>query len=107
MKIVKIGDVNLSQKQVFNGLWSKTNNNTMQYYPFKDETQEDVELAKKDFNAKNKNITGVIISVMAALPFTSKDFLKYTKNRVNITKERLIQRFLTSKDLSVAAKFVK
>jgi hypothetical protein len=44
---------------------------------------------------------------MAALPFTSKDFLKYTKNRVNITKERLIQRFITSKDLSVAAKFVK
>ena len=39
--------------------------------------------------------------IMDRLPFTAKQFWQYTKNRLNITKERVIDRFYVGKGLSV------
>ena len=76
----------------FNGLWKL--GKVKQYYPFMDETKEQI---AKTLGDKHSSY-----SVMEKLPFTAQQFWQYTKNRLNITRERLIERFYRGKDLSIA-----
>ena len=88
-----------------------------EYYPFRDETKEQIEKVKTE-NGRYKedlpgkglvqdpwpNIDSVVISVMAALPFTSKEFLQYTTNRLPITKQKMIEKHIINKGLSIIKK---
>ena len=81
----------------FTGLWGNN-----KYYPFADETSEQIENERKIKTSSPVSYLGSIaVSIMSALPFTSNEFLKYTKNRLNITKQRLIEKHLFQKNLSV------
>ena len=48
----------------------------------------------------NKDKLGEV-KVMEKLPFTTQDVLLYMKNRLNITKTRLIDRYAVDKDLKI------
>jgi hypothetical protein len=75
----------------FNGLWKL--GKVKQYYPFMDETKTQITKAVKEKSD---------VSVMEKLPFTANQFLQYTKNRLNITRERLVERYYRGKGLSIA-----
>ena len=91
----------------FRGLWNiseQADKAEYRYYPFGDETKEQIKqsISSKKFDtAKTKN---KFVEVMTALPFSSKDFIKYTKNQLPIIKQRLIEKHFISKGLSTAIK---
>ena len=113
----------------FQGLWGKTiydsrmeseyfiNDTIHEYYPFADEKKEEIEKVIES-NKSYSEITpgkGIVASpwvhsnytyvkVMAALPFTSKDFLNYTMNRLSITRQHKIENYLINKSLTVLKK---
>ena len=133
MKILPINSISNHYSKAnnanFKGLWGKTINNDhmeseynisekiYEYYPFRDETKEQIEKVKTE-NGRYKedlpgkglvqdpwpNIDSVVISVMAALPFTSKEFLQYTTNRLPITKQKMIEKHIINKGLSIVKK---
>ena len=92
MKILPVGQNNIKS---FNGLWSEHNpkSKNLKYYPFSDETEEQI--------SKNTNKYKNIVMIMAALPFTAKDFLKYTKNTLSIVRQKIIEKHIVNKGLSV------
>jgi hypothetical protein len=120
MNILPINNVN---SQSFKGLWgttttkqsSKSGNNVTeikyQYYPFYDESLEQIQKITET-NTSHKesvkdsvlSITDVVVTVMSALPFTSKEFTKYTMNRLPITKQKVIEKHLIGKGLSILKK---
>ena len=81
----------------FNGLVKVGKVN--KYYPFLRETTEEID----SFISANKEKLGEI-KVMEELPFTKQDFLLYAKNRLNITKTRIIDRHMVKDDLSIPNK---
>ena len=130
MNILPINSLNYQKKTTnFCGLWGKTEYNNFteseqyidetkyKYYPFRDESQNQINKIvnenssyKEDTPGKGlvgspwPHITSSIVTVMAALPFTSKEFLNYTLNKLPITKQRLVERYLVDKGLSVIKK---
>jgi len=130
---MKILPINIAKQQItntgFKGLWGKTINNDRteseynisetiyEYYPFADETKEQIEKVKNENSRYKEDLPGkglvpnpwpyidsVIVSVMAALPFTAKEFMNYTLNKLPITKQRLVERYIMKKGLSVLKK---
>ena len=95
MKVLSIAQYNV---QNFKGLWGERHPKAknINYYPFSDETPEQIEQNTQ----KHKRI----ISIMAALPFTSKEVLKYTKNRLENTRRRIIDKYFINKGLSTVIK---
>ena len=81
----------------FNGLVKLGKVN--KYYPFAKETEKEI----NDFVNANKEKLGNI-KVMDALPFTKQDMLLYAKNRLNITRTRMIDKHMTEKDLNMFQK---
>lgn len=132
MKILPINSISGNLRGTntnFKGLWGKTTHNDYtesehyiyqtihEYYPFSDEKKEQIEKVKENVQDTKSSIPGkgyvadpwphidsVIVTVMAALPFTSREFLNYTMNRLPITKQRLIERHIASKGLSILRK---
>ena len=113
----------------FNGLWGKTiydsrteseyyiNDTIYEYYPFSDEKKDEIEKVVKENKSYKESTPGkgivaspwvhsdsTSVKVMAALPFTSKDFLNYTMNRLHITKQHKIENYLITKALTVLKK---
>ena len=98
---MNITAINNTYHGTFNGLWGSGNANSkgqsgqlavdQTYYRFLDEARE-------------QKIAGASIATASVLPFTSKEFLQYTKNRLSIIKTRLIDRYMTSKGLSLIKK---
>ena len=130
MKILPVNACNYQKQSTnFQGLWGKTEYNNFteseqyinetkyKYYPFLDETKEQIKKVvnensyyKEDTQGEGlvgspwSNITSSVVTVMAALPFTSKEFLNYTLTKLPITKQRLVERYLVDKGLSVLKK---
>ena len=94
MKILSVGQ----SVQSFQGLWAERypKTNELKYYPFLGETKEQI----LENTSKYKDI----VKIMKELPFSAKEFLKYTKNRLAITKQKLIERYLVNKGLSAVIK---
>lgn len=125
MKILPVSDV-YNRNSSFKGMWGDTKYNNYtesecyiydtikEYYPFKDETDAEIDAVKEKYSDYKTSTPGqgyvadpwpqiesTIITVMAALPFTAKEFLNYTKNRLPIIKKRLIERTIAEKGLTV------
>ena len=83
--------------QNFNGLVKLGKVN--KYYPFAKETEKEI----NDFVNVNREKLGDI-KVMDALPFSKQDFLLYAKNRLNITRTRVIDKHMAEKDLNIPNK---
>ena len=90
MKILPVCQKNI---QSFRGLWGERHPNSkeLKYYPYLDQSPIQTEEETKDYKS--------IVTIMAALPFTAKEFYKYTKNKLSITKQRLIEKYIVNKDL--------
>lgn len=95
MKILPVCQNNV---QNFRGLWGERSPKTkeLKYYPFSDETPEQI--------SKNTGAYKNLVAIMATLPFTAKEFLKYTKNRMSILRQKLIEKHIVNKGLSVVIK---
>ena len=78
----------------FNGFFKLGKIN--KYYPCMEESDEKI----KAVIAANKDKLGEV-KVMEKLPFTTQDVLLYMRNRLNITKTRLIDRYAVDKDLKI------
>ena len=130
---MKILPVSLSQQYTnfhsFKGLWGKKtydshteseyyiSDTRYEYYPFSDETEEQIKTVKeKTENYKQSvpgqgfvadpwpHIDGIIVTVMAALPFTSKEFTDYTMNKLSDVKRKIIEENIFTKKLTVMKK---
>ena len=95
---MKILPVNQKNIQSFHGLWGERHpkSNELKYYPYRGETEEQI--------SNNTGKYKSIVAIMAALPFTAKEFIKYTKNRLSITKQKLIEKHVVNKGLSTVIK---
>ena len=127
MKVLSI-NTNLQQKNNagFKGLWGKPEYidrydsvynydvTKYPYYPFSDEKKKDIQRIVDKYSFYNEdmadpkfisepriNLTSIEVAVMAALPFTAKEFSMYLKNRLPIIKHRLIERIMSEKNLTV------
>ena len=115
--------------QNFKGLWGKTiynsrteaesfiNETTHEYYPFADEKKEAIEKIIQNNKAYSEAVPGkgtvatpwvhansTNVKVMQALPFTSKEFLNYTMNRLPKTRQYKIENFLINRGLTLLKK---
>ena len=129
MLISPINQTVSSKMPSFRGLWGPPINNDhtegetyifdtkCPYYPFADETKEQIDKVVLNNNSYSEDtpgkgivgdpwpqITSAAVTVMAALPFTSKEFLHYTMSRLPITKQRMIEKHIISKGLSIIKK---
>lgn len=144
MKVLQISAMNYSSKSYnsrknntndevtegtqpsFKGLWGEpettedytstysVHDTQLPYYPFKDETKEEIdEIVKKhshsnDYCADSKVVAdpipwyeGTFVSVMAALPFTAKDFQDFLQKKVSDLKKQVIESHILEKNLRV------
>lgn len=80
------------------------------YYPFKDESKSDIEKVVEETSyddvytnsAASDPIThcnSLVVAVMSALPFTSKDFREYLNNCCSELKKLVIERHILEKNL--------
>ena len=126
MKItpIKSFNSNLTQMNSFKGLWGKESHEYVddyyemsdyydyEYYPFADETQEDIEKVKKNHQYYKSEVSklvaepinhvySIVVTVMSALPFTSKDFNDYLNNKISDLKKRVIEQNIFEKNLRI------
>ena len=109
--------------QSFKGLWGETDVNeyedstlsmttrTMHYYPFKDETKSEIDRVVKqnesdgtkspDSAAVMTFINTTVVSVMAALPFTKREFQDFMSNGLNSLKRKVIENHIIEKNLRI------
>lgn len=113
----------------FKGLWGETHyddrseseyfihDKTYEYYPFSDEKKEEIEAVKNKNSAYREDIPGkglvanpwvhldsVFVKVMPVLPFTSKEFMNYTLNRLSDAKRNIIENLINDKKLTIMKK---
>ena len=113
----------------FKGLWGKTihdsrseseyfiNDTIYECYPFSDEKKEEIDKIVNDNGSYKESVPGkglvaspwvhsdsTYVKVMAALPFTSKEFLNYTMNRLSITKQHRVENYIINKGLTLLKK---
>ena len=125
MKVSPITNLQSVKNVKFKGLWGKPEYinkydsvynydiKKCPYYPFSNETKKDIQRIVDKYSyysedmADSKvvsepkiNLASIEIAVMSALPFTSKEFNLYLKNRLPIIKHRLIERFMSQKNLT-------
>ena len=126
MKVLPI-NTNLQNRNMgFKGLWGKPEyiNNydsvynydikKCPYYPFSNETEQDIKRIVDKYSYYHEdmadpkvvsepkiNLAAIEIAVMSALPFTAKEFSLYLQNRLPIIKHRLVERFMSEKNLTV------
>ena len=109
----------------FSGLWGKSVNKTSsfnnydfftkeyQYYPFLDETAAEVDsVIKANTNYSEKicenafgcetrlGVESTSVKVKSKLPFTSKEFIRYTKNKIAKAKKVLVESTILKNSLS-------
>ena len=101
---MRVDSINVYGQNTFKGLWGKSEKTVNQgktypYYPFADETDEQIKE-----NTQKSGIAKAAIAIMAALPFTAKEFSKYLKNRLPIIRDRFIERLMVEKNLYKAIK---
>jgi len=92
MKILPVSQKNI---QSFHGLWGERHpkSKELKYYPYSGQSPAQTEEETKNYKS--------IVTIMAALPFTAKEFYKYTKNKLSsITKQKLIEKYVVNKGLS-------
>lgn len=110
--------------QNFKGLWGKSTSEhyedsmysddftTHYYYPFKDETQDEIDKVVQENEYSNTSCAdprlvynpitcseGVSVSVKKKLPFTKSEFYAYLNNPKSTTKRHIIESEITNKDL--------
>ena len=126
---MQILPINMAGSRSFKGLWGKTEYNypsdsvynvgevRYTYYPFADETKEQIKKVEEENRYYKEdmadpsvvanpmiNVTDVAVAVMAALPFTSKEFMHFTMNKLSAEKHNLIKANIISKGLSILKK---
>lgn len=110
--------------QNFKGLWGKSttdhyedsmysdDSTTHYYYPFKDETKQEIDKVVKENESSNtscadpRSVYNPItcsdssrVSVQKKLPFTRSEFYSYLSNPKSTTKRHIIESEITNKDL--------
>ena len=113
-----------NKNTAFKGLWGDKSYNYdsgreyssettyLNYYPFVNETKKEIdEIVKKhtEYDHESSNATidpitiynATIVKVMAALPFTAKEFQAYLNDTLSAEKSKIIEKYILEKKLHI------